>query len=136
MKIIIHHQIDLIDLPESLARKIRDTFTLENPKWLDNEKMGRWNGGTKRRLYFYESHNGALTVPRGALGLVLFFCKEMGIRFELEDHRRSLPEENFTFNGTLKGYQERAVKDILGRDFGVLQAPTGSGKTVMTLAVR
>ena len=69
------------------------------------------------------------------MGLVLFFCKELGIRPEIIDNRRAFPGIDFTFTGNLKGYQRQTAKDILSRDFGVLQAPTGSGKTVMALSI-
>jgi superfamily II DNA or RNA helicase len=39
------------------------------------------------------------------------------------------------FRGSLRDYQERAVRDVCKRDFGVLEAATGSGKTVTALAV-
>jgi superfamily II DNA or RNA helicase len=135
MKITITSRIDITGAPEPLARKIRETFTIENPRWLDNDKMSRWNGETDHWLTFYENHPGGLSIPRGAMGLILFFCKEMGIRYQIIDQRRTLPEVDFTFNGTLKGYQQSTIVDILDRDFGFLQSPTGSGKTVMALSV-
>ena len=105
------------------------------PGGLTTHKMSRWNGATDHWLTFYENHPGGLTIPRGAMGLILFFCKEMGIRYQIIDQRRTLPEQDFTFTGILKGYQQSATTDILSRDFGVLQAPTGSGKTVMALCI-
>ncbi len=134
MKIKLSNYLTLTNPAEVLTRKIRSTFTIENPAWLDNQKMNRWNNQTDRYLTLLESHNGTLSVPRGALGLILWFCK-VNIRYELEDNRRILPQVDFTFNGILKGYQVQAVNDLLSRDSGVLQAPTGSGKTVMALAV-
>ena len=135
MKITLTSRIDITGAPEPLVRKIRDTFTIENPRWIDNDRMSRWNGETDHWLTFYENHPGGLTIPRGAMGLILFFCKEMGIRYQIIDQRRTLPEVDFTFTGILKGYQQQATTDILSRDFGVLQAPTGSGKTVMALSI-
>ena len=135
MKIILSNEIQIIEAPEPLARKIRETFTIENPRWIDNDRMSRWNGETDHWLTFYENHPGGLSIPRGAMGLILYFCKEMGIRFQIIDQRRTLPEQDFTFTGILKGYQQSATTDILSRDFGVLQAPTGSGKTVMALSI-
>ncbi len=135
MKIIISHRLDIIESPDQLARKIRETFTIENPRWIDNDRMSRWNGETDHWLTFYKNHPGGLTIPRGAMGLILYFCKEMGVRYQIMDQRRTLPEMDFTFAGILKEYQQHATTDILGRDFGVLQAPTGSGKTVMALSV-
>lgn len=37
--------------------------------------------------------------------------------------------------GRLRPFQDQAVKKMLARDFGTLSAPTGSGKTVMALAM-
>lgn len=135
MKITLTNHIDITGAPETLLRKIRATFTIENPAYLDNAKMGRWQGRTDHWLTFYKSHHGGLTIPRGAMGLILYFCGEMGIRYQIEDRRRTLPEVKFIFTGTLKGYQQQAVTDILDRDFNVLQAGTGTGKTVMALSL-
>jgi superfamily II DNA or RNA helicase len=135
MKIILSHRLDITESPDQLAQKIRETFTIENPRWIDNDRMSRWNGETDHWLTFYKNHPGGLTIPRGAMGLILYFCKEMGVRYQIMDHRRTLPEVDFTFAGILKEYQQHATTDILGRDFGVLQAPTGSGKTVMALSI-
>ncbi len=135
MKITLTNQIDITGAPEPLMRKIRDTFTIENPRWIDNHKLSRWNGGTEHWLTFYENHPGGLSIPRGAMGLILYFCKETGSHYQIIDQRRTLPSVYFTFAGVLKEFQQQATTDVLGRDFGVLQAPTGSGKTVMALAI-
>lgn len=135
MKITIANELQITDAPEPLLKKIRDTFTIENPRWIDNDKMSRWNGGTDHWLTFYKNHAGRLAVPRGTMGLILFFCKEMGIRYQIIDQRWTLPPIDFTFAGVLKDFQQQAVTDIVSRDFGVLQAPTGSGKTVMALSI-
>ena len=135
MKITLTSHLDISGAPEHLLRKIRDTFTIENPRWIDNNRMSRWNGETDHWLTFYKNHPGGLSITRGAMGLILFFCKELGVRYQIIDQRRTLPERDFTFAGILKGYQQSVTADILGRDFGVLQAPTGSGKTIMALAI-
>jgi superfamily II DNA or RNA helicase len=135
MKIILSNCLDIIEPPDQLVRKICETFSIENPRWVDNNRMSRWNGVTDHWLTFYRKDPGGMMIPRGAMGLILFFCKEMCIRYQIIDQRRTLPTMDYTFNGTLKGYQQSALADILSRDFGVLQAPTGSGKTVMALAI-
>lgn len=135
MKITIANELQITDAPEPLMRKILDTFILENPRWIDNARMSRWNGETDHWLTFYENRTCGVAIPRGAMGLILFFCKEMGIQYQIIDQRRKLPEQDFIFSAILKGYQQQAANEILGRDFGVLQAPTGSGKTVMALAI-
>ena len=51
------------------------------------------------------------------------------------DERRFMPEVDFTFTGELRDYQVGAIDDVLGSDFGTLEAGTGSGKTVMALNI-
>lgn len=54
---------------------------------------------------------------------------------ETLDNRLSLPEITLNFQSTLRPYQEQAIAGFLAKDFGVLEAGTGSGKTVMGLAI-
>jgi superfamily II DNA or RNA helicase len=46
-----------------------------------------------------------------------------------------MPEVSFSFAGQLRDYQIEAVDAMASRDFGTLQAPTGSGKTTMALSL-
>jgi superfamily II DNA or RNA helicase len=135
MKITLTNHIDITGAPEPLMRKICDTFTIENPRWIDNHRLSRWKGGTDHWLTFYRNLADWVTIPRGAMGLILFFCREMDIRYQIIDQRRTLPSVDLAFSGFLKEFQQQATTDILNRDFSVLQAPTGSGKTVTALAI-
>ena len=135
MKIEIGNVISITKSPNELWRELTQIFTIDNPKWLDNERMGRWQGETRQWLKFYSYEDDVILVPRGFLGLLLRLCRKMGIQYEVDDHRRVLPEVNFAFTGKLRSYQRQAVKDIGKRRFKVLQAPTGSGKTVMALSI-
>ena len=63
----------------------------------------------------------------------MWLLKEHGIAYTLDDRRRTLPAYDFRFWGQPKDFQRAAVEAALARDFGVLAAPTGSGKMVMAL---
>jgi superfamily II DNA or RNA helicase len=65
----------------------------------------------------------------------LDLLKRHGIKPELVDQKRALPPIDIVFCGDLRGYQVRAVHDLMQRPFGVLEAATGSGKTIIALAV-
>jgi superfamily II DNA or RNA helicase len=105
---------------------------MENPRWIENDRMGRWNRTTPRFLEIFEKLPGnRLAVPRGFLRRLLTACRENGVVTELIDGRRRLPETPFRFQGELRPFQQVAVDVMLARQFGTLCAPTGSGKTVM-----
>ena len=136
MKIILINNLRLSSIPPEIRATIMDTLTFPNPKWLENERMGRWNRGTPKVLRFYDkTRGGGLWIPRGYMRQLLLLCRRRGVRYEIDDRRRALPPVDFNFTGQLKPFQQEAVKTMLSRDFGVLNAPTGSGKTVMALYI-
>jgi superfamily II DNA or RNA helicase len=134
LTLTLAQNLRLKGVPPELRQALVEKLEFPNPKWLENERMGRWNRGTPRVLKFYEKAGAdGLRIPRGCLRQVLMTCRRMGIAYELDDRRRSLPAVDFTFRGELRAFQESAVEQMLARDFGTLNAPTGSGKTVMAL---
>jgi superfamily II DNA or RNA helicase len=136
LKIIVTNNLRLSEIPAVLYQLLIERLTISNPKWVENERMGRWNRGTPRTLRLYDRiKGGGLWIPRGFMRQLILLCKRHGISYDISDKRRSLPQVGFQFKGSLKTFQEQAVKDILAKDFGTLSAPTGSGKTVMALYI-
>ncbi len=130
------HDLRLRQAPAELLQELTRKLEFPNPKWLDNERMGRWNRGVPRVLKFYRKAGPAgLRIPRGYLRQLILACRRMDIEHRIEDRRRRLPPVEFTFHGELKPFQQSAVEAMLARDFGALNAPTGAGKTVMALAM-
>lgn len=97
--------------------------------------MNRWTGNLDRELRFYRAENGGLHIPRGFIGQLISMARKAGIPFQIEDHRRTLPEVDFQFAGELRDFQQDVVDDLLRYDFATLPAPTGSGKTVIAMAM-
>lgn len=134
MKITLTNKLTLEGVHSPLEVELMDRLTLDNPRWIENDRMGRWNGKTPRLLKFYEKAvDGSLIIPRGFARQVLFMCKRHNVKYQLIDKRRTLPEVDFKFLGQLRPFQLEAVKAIAKRDFGTLASPTGSGKTIMAL---
>jgi superfamily II DNA or RNA helicase len=133
MKLTVTNKIMVQRAPEKFEAAVKERLTFPNPKWIENDKRGYWNGKTPKQLKFFEQTDNGLIIPRGFIRHLLDMAKAQGIQYHLEDRRRTLPEVDFTFKGKLRPFQEIAVKDILAHDFGTLSAPTGSGKTCMAL---
>lgn len=133
MQIIIKNNLLLLDIPAAFSKILCEDLTLLNPQYLENRKYGRWNGKTPKHLHFYEEEDDDLFLLRGYLDKLIRLCKEHGIPLSLTNKTRSLPQINFNFMGKLKDFQDKAVDAMLLSYFGVLSAPTGSGKTVIAL---
>lgn len=134
LKITIAASLKISGVPTDLMQRLTEQFQMLNPKWLENERMGRWNRGTQKTLRFYQrSGKQCLIIPRGYARQLIQLLKREQIAFTIDDQRRQRPEVPFAFTGNLRSFQTAAVSAMLKREFGTLSAPTGSGKTIMGL---
>jgi len=125
----------LEQIDRDLEKALKDQLTIDNPKYIAARRYGRWIGKKlKAKLYYYEQEPGGLRFPRGFANRAIELCQELGVEPEILDERRRLADHQFSFQAKLRPYQDEAVQMICSRSFGVLEAGTGSGKTVMALA--
>ena len=139
MNVLIHVdnaiRIFEADLPLEAVQAIEADLTLPNPKWEQVETYSR----SRRRNFqpefirYYKRKSGVLLMPRGYIHTLQYRLK--GVPCTIVDKTRLLPSVHFSFKTQMHPYQISAVKDVIGRRFGVLEAPPGAGKTVMALAV-
>ena len=136
MKVTLSNQLKLTAIPEPIHADLIQRLQFANPKYIENQRMGRWNRGVPKILRFYRrTGDNGLYVPRGFMRQLMLVCRQQGEAVDIEDRRRRLPDATMSFNGQLKPFQKQAVDKMLSRDFGTLSAPTGSGKTVMALYI-
>ena len=132
--ITIANNLRLKNVPPDLRSILIEKLELLNPKWLENERMGRWNRGTPQVLRFYDKVGpDGLWIPRGFMRQLILLCRKHDIKYQIDDQRRTLAPVSFDFNGTLRPFQQVAVDRMLAKDFGTLNSATGSGKTIMAL---
>jgi superfamily II DNA or RNA helicase len=126
-------KVKLLGMKQSTRQAIMGRLTIDNPKYAEAEKMGRWTGNIEPVLRFYEETGQGFVCPRGAARQVHSLCRRHGEQINIIDNRRILPRVEFEFHGALRAFQEQPVDDCLARDSALLSAPTGSGKTCMGL---
>ncbi len=133
----VDHQCCLGGAAPSLAAALRAELTIDNPKYTAAKQFGRWIGKKlKPQLFFYREEGDRLYFPRGFGNQAVRLCRRvMGHPPEIVDRRTARPPIDLRFAGELRPYQEAAVTAVVAHSFGVLEAGTGSGKTVMALAV-
>lgn len=135
MQIILSNTIQLPDIQAELKQHLCLKLTIQNPKWVENNRLGRWNKGVPEKLEFFSDSPGGLIIPRGYMRQLINMCREYTIDFTIDDKRYFLSEKDFSFKGQLKPFQKTACENVLKKHFGVLTAPTGAGKTVMMLYI-
>ena len=136
MNIFLRNNLRLTGIPSQLYDLLIQRLKFPNPKYLENARMGRWNRGVPKELrFFYRLRGGGLVIPRGFIRQLITTCRRLDITYTVEDRRRSLPPVDYAFNGQLRPFQQQAVQHMLRKEFGTLNSPTGSGKTVMALYI-
>ncbi|MDH3360374.1 MAG: DEAD/DEAH box helicase family protein [Desulfobulbaceae bacterium] len=122
--------------PTLIAALMKD-LTVANPAYEDAKKYGRWIGKRiKPFLYYFKDLKGGFRFPRGYAKEAIILAKRInGEMPEIIDKRVEIAPCDLDFKGELRPYQQKAVEAVLARDFGVLEAGTGAGKTVIALAV-
>jgi superfamily II DNA or RNA helicase len=134
LTITITNNLRLKNVPSDLGSVLTEKLEILNPRWLENDRMGRWNRGTPRTLRFFDKVGpDGLWIPRGYMRQLILLCRRHDINYLIDDRRRELDPVDFKFSGRLRPFQQVAVDRMLARDFGTLSSATGSGKTVMAL---
>lgn len=84
--------------------------------------------------YLYRWDSAGVHFPRGYAGD--FFRQYPALYSQMKDSRSTTPAAIPALQGiTLRDYQQRAV-DVIGvRDQGIIEAPTGAGKTIIGLSL-
>ncbi len=120
-----------------LIAAIKERLTIDNPQYTAAKRYGRWIGkGLRPRLYYFRESKQGIHFPRGFANQAVLLCREhMSVTPEIIDRRRLLEDIDLGFSGTLRPYQQASVDLAAKRSFGVLEAGTGSGKTVTALAL-
>lgn len=85
-----------------------------------------WSDGTARLF-----NKRTRAFPAGLVGMVVKAARAEGLEVVIRDDRKPAATAacNPTVNPTLRDYQAAAVKRVVERARGIVQLPTGSGKT-------
>jgi hypothetical protein len=51
LKIILSNRLNLSNIPRSLRQSLIEKLTLQNPRWIENARMNRWNWNTEKLLW-------------------------------------------------------------------------------------
>lgn len=135
--ILLNNQIVLNRnaIPDLLMKFIKEQLQFVNQEFLVKKKFSKSTYKTEPTFKLFTETESTLTIPRGFAGKLIRFCKENSISFELEDQRRKLPETNFNSKIKLRDTQEGAIEKSCKKDFGIIVAPPGSGKTIIGLEI-
>jgi len=137
LQIIIRNQIFIhrSQLSPKIIAFIRDNLNFLNTDYLIKKKIGKSIYKTEKYFNLIEERENEIMLPRGFVAQLVNFCKTNNIPFEIIDERKKLKGVNFKSKIQLFDYQYDVLEITDKKDFGVIVAPPGSGKTVMGLEI-
>ena len=118
-----------------LINFLKEELNFASTEFIIKKKIGKNTFGTERYFKFVEETENEVIVPRGFIGKLIRFCRENKIEHDFIDNRKKHKEILFLFNAKLREHQETVIESIAKKDFGVIVAPPGSGKTIVALKI-
>lgn len=104
-----------------------------NPKFYELQKlrMPIFYKTTPRIISCFEEDKRFLILPRGCIDKIKEICEKSNVKLIIKDSREKGIDTDYNFNGKLNKKQDKAMKELIKHDTGVLCATTGFGKTVV-----
>ena len=122
------------EVSHELTNRLRGMLSWTNPAIGFKRSRGWWVSPKEDiDIKGYRLTEKYIYIPRGFLERLELMLKAAGIRYLIDDRRiwyKPTPYEN---NIQLFAHQIRPVKNMLDYEEGILEAPCGSGKSVMAL---
>lgn len=122
-------------IPPVLETFIKDELNFPNSEFYIRQKAGRSTFGTPRFFKAWNDSGMQLEIPRGFIGKLLRFCREEKISFAFSDDRKKKDSTAFRQSIELRDFQTPALEASHRKDFGIIVAPPGSGKTIIALKI-
>ena len=121
------------NLKQSLITQLKALCSYQNPLFYKYQSKGFQNllrNEPRIVQCFYEDHD-FIYLPRGLYQVIIDGFKASKIKFLVKDLRYKGATLDTVFTGKLKDEQQKAVDSVLGNDYGIINATTGFGKTVV-----
>jgi superfamily II DNA or RNA helicase len=132
-----HLRVDGNLLGHDLTTRIFDELTLINSEWVEAKKRGAWDLDDIPKWTILGALDGdTVVMPRGYAKEYKLLLREHGHTVWWVDRRKwargpAFGVEQFSY----RDHQPAAVAAIIKHQFGIYEAPTGSGKTTVGCAV-
>ena len=130
MKTYLDNVITIEDPTPEVKAWCKKNLVFSNPEFMTKERLGLSTWKTPQQIQLYEQRGNKVIVPFGCLRAILPLIKGTTEQLFKENETVSYGAEIELYD-----YQHKAVFWMTYQFYGILQAPAGSGKTQIGLAV-
>jgi len=135
MKITLSNNILVENPSKELIDYCYANMVVDNPEYKSRERYGYWLGNTPEYLYLFAENGSDLILPSG---FTTRLWKDFANDLSTNQWINNIPpvqKIDLKSDVKLRDYQERAVNALVKAKRGILEAPCGSGKTQIGLAL-
>ncbi|WP_211344263.1 DEAD/DEAH box helicase [Flavivirga rizhaonensis] len=129
--IVIHRN----SLTSPIVNFLKDQLNFFNADYAIKKKAGRSTWKTERYFKLIDETENTIEIPKGFIGQLIRYCKQQHIDYEFLDQRKQLNNVGFLSSIQLLKHQYHPVEIASKKDFGIIVAPPGSGKTIVGLKI-
>ncbi|SMD32067.1 hypothetical protein SAMN04488029_0405 [Reichenbachiella faecimaris] len=129
----IHINRTSLTLP--LIDFLKEELNVGNSEYFVKKKSGKNTWGTERYFKLIEEKEFELIIPRGFTGKLIRHFKANEIDYEFNDLRKLKKKVTFQSSIELLAHQKPIISSSGNKDFGIIVAPPGAGKTVIGLKI-
>jgi superfamily II DNA or RNA helicase len=135
--IVLHHAIYIEKemLPKTLLNLLKRMASFYNPEFFMRQKQRLSTFKIPRIVSTYDINERYIVLPRGLYGKLEQFFKKHRVSMQIEDKRLNRRVAKQDFFLTLREEQKIAKTKILKKDYALLIAPPGFGKTAVAASV-
>lgn len=114
---------------------LKENLNFFNADYAIKKKTGRSTWKTDRYFKLIAETENNIEIPRGFIGKLIRFCKQHDVEYEFIDQRKRLKNVEFSSSIRLLKHQHAPLEIASKKDFGIIVAPPGSGKTIIGLKI-
>lgn len=123
-------------LPSDLVSELKHRSAIPNPEFYRRQAQRMSTFGVPRLVIRFEHDDNEIRLPRGLLDEALTLLDHWGLGTKVQRRHPSLGDcLDVSFSGELRPAQKTAMTEVLPREFAVLVAPPGTGKTVVACSI-
>jgi hypothetical protein len=127
--------IDKNNLSGGVKHAFKRLASFANPEFFKKQRLRMSVYNIPMVIDCSKDDDKYIKLPRGTYEYLKTMCDNNDVKINLLDRRNKGNQIDVKFNGTLRDNQEQALNELTNYDTGILEAPTGFGKTVIATAL-
>lgn len=135
LNIVLSNKVKLEkkEIDKKLYIFLKSNLYVPNNDYYLRKRLNKSVYKVPRGYNFLKEYEKYISMPRGFTGSLIRYCRDNGIDYSIIDKRPIKNRVKIEDKILLFDYQRESLQSMREKDFGVIVAPPGSGKTIIAL---